>query len=157
MKIVEKILKEIILNKFPRAEGQSILGLKGMTEGLAKLTVTGLHQGTSSWNFKLQGHRKFPQAGKMPNVKCARCLHSNTIVKRQNSEGKYFQYFHLKTNKTGKLSQKAFLGRKACIKMRVKKRENRRLRTRIKVNLEYLMDENALRGNSHIITEFGSK
>ena len=40
-----------ILNKFPRAEGQSILGLKGMTEGLAKLTVTGLHQGTSSWNF----------------------------------------------------------------------------------------------------------
>lgn len=27
----------------------------------------------------------------------------------------------------------------------------------LRVSLEYLMDENALRGNSHIITEFGSK
>lgn len=70
-------------------------------------------------------------------------------VKRQNSEGKYFQPTFISKKK-----KKSLLGKKGIHQNEEVKEERGKQEIKkpedLRVSLEYLMDENALRGNSHI-------
>ena len=74
-------------------------------------------------------------------------------VKRQNSEGKYFQpTFISKKKEKNPLKKPSWEERHASkwgSKRRKRKQEIKKPED-LRVSLEYLMDENALRGNSHI-------
>lgn len=92
---------------------------------------------------------------------CQMSAQQHNKLKRQNSEGKYFQPTFISKNKNKNTNlQKPSWEERHASKWEVKEERGKQEIKKpedLRVSLKYLMDENALRGNSHIITEFGSK